>query len=438
MIFPLWCIVYEKKNFVIIISDTASQAEDFLREVKAELLGNALVKRDFPYACGKSDFWRQDEIVTKNNRRVLALGAQSKILGRRHGVNRPDLVLGDDLETEEDVTSALIRERMRNWFFKEVMKAGDVAGTTDFFVLGTIKHQDSLLSNLLDVNKNPGWQSRKFVAVKSFADDQELWAKWEDVYRDKDNPNRFDDAKKFFEERKDRMLEGAEVLWPEGEDYYTLMQVKMDGEVSFYSEKMNQPIDRSKCLIELEELRFYDDKDLEDRDLVVFGALDPATGKSRVGAGDYACIVTVGKCRKSGKVFVLDANFTKYGIEYQIKNVLKKHGRFNYHQFGVEENAFQVLIKTHLEKLSRLSQIHVPIVGIKHGGKEKKELRIEWAMSFLKDGTVYLHPSQKLLIEQLVNYIPMEGAGSIHDDGPDALAMALKMSLKKKFRMLFW
>jgi predicted phage terminase large subunit-like protein len=304
--------------------------------------------------------------------------------------------------------------------------------------LGTIKHEDSLLANLLNTNKNPGWQSRKFVAVKSFADNQEFWGQWEEVYRDKDNPNRFEDARKFFEERKDEMLAGTEVLWPEGEDYYQLMEVKLEGEVSFYSEKMNQPIDRSKCLIEFEELRFYDDKDLEDRDLVVVGALDPATGKGRTGQGDYGCIVTLGKCKKSGKVFVLDAWFTKYGVEFQIKSVLNKHGRFNYHQFGVEENAFQVIIKDHLQKLSRLSQIHIPIVGIKYGGKEKKEMRIEWMIPFLKDGTVYFHPTQKMLIEQLINYIPTEGMGALHDDGPDALASALKMTLKKKFRMLFW
>ena len=34
LFFPIWCMVYDYKNFIIIISDTSGQAKDFLEEIK--------------------------------------------------------------------------------------------------------------------------------------------------------------------------------------------------------------------------------------------------------------------------------------------------------------------------------------------------------------------------------------------------------------------
>jgi len=433
---PMWCLLYQKKNFIIIISDTSSQAEDFLREVRMELLGNVYIKKHFPECCAKTEVWRQDEIVTSNNVRVLALGAQSKILGRRHGANRPDLIVADDLENMDSVLSGLMRERTKQWFNKEVLKAGDVAGTTDFIVVGTIKHEDSLLSNLVDPSISPSWNSKVFRSVINFATNEDMWGQWAEIYSNKEDEKRFSTARKFFEDNYDKMMEGVEVLWPAGESYYDLMCMKLESDVSFASEKQNEPVDRSKCLIQPEELRYYEESELEGRNLLIFGALDPALGKSKkVTLGDYASISTVAKCQKSGKVFVLDDWSYKRNVDSQIKEIFRKHGRYNYHKFGIETTAFQVVLKDHVEKLSRYAQIHIPIEEIKHGNT-KKESRIEWMYPFLKDGTVYFHKSQKQLIEQVCNWTP--DGRALYDDRVDALSMALKLALQRYFKMLTW
>jgi len=92
-IFPLWNIVYTKHKFILLISDTAGQAEDFLSDIKVELENNVLLNRDFPDACGKGDrVWRIDEILTKNGVRVKALGTGNKIRGRKFGTDRPTLI----------------------------------------------------------------------------------------------------------------------------------------------------------------------------------------------------------------------------------------------------------------------------------------------------------------------------------------------------------
>lgn len=49
-------------------------------------------------------------------------------------------------------------------------------------------------------------------------------------------------AKKFFEDRKEAMLAGSRVLWPEHENYYTLMEYRLvEGDKFFASQKQNEP-----------------------------------------------------------------------------------------------------------------------------------------------------------------------------------------------------
>ena len=109
-----------------------------------------------------------------------ALGCGGKIRGRKYKGRRPELVLIDDIEGRESVESDLVRTKLWNqWFLKEVMKAGQLDGSTDFIVLGTILHEDSILSKLLDHSTSPDWEKEKFQAVISFASNQELWEHWE-------------------------------------------------------------------------------------------------------------------------------------------------------------------------------------------------------------------------------------------------------------------
>lgn len=92
-ILPLWCVCYNKKRFIVILSNTVSQAEDFLADIKRELELNTKLAKDFPHIVGKGPIWRAGEIITSNSVKILALGTGSRVRGRRFGVYRPDLVI---------------------------------------------------------------------------------------------------------------------------------------------------------------------------------------------------------------------------------------------------------------------------------------------------------------------------------------------------------
>ena len=91
--------------------------------------------------------------------RIVARGSEQRIRGIKWEGKRPDLLIGDDLEDDEQVESKERREKFKNWFFKALLPVLGKGGRA--IIVGTILHFDSLLANLL---KSESWYSVKFRA----------------------------------------------------------------------------------------------------------------------------------------------------------------------------------------------------------------------------------------------------------------------------------
>lgn len=154
-------------------------------------------------------------MITATDIKVEGIGSGKKIRGRRHRNWRPDLITLDDVENDENVNTPEQRRKLASWYYKAVSKAGDTY--TDIVYIGTILHFDSLLSKVL---KNAEYDAVTYRAIISPAVHTDLWDAWELVYTDLENPRRKELAKEFFEENREAMLEGTEVLWPEKLTYY--------------------------------------------------------------------------------------------------------------------------------------------------------------------------------------------------------------------------
>lgn len=444
-ILPLWCVCYGKKKFIILISDTAKQAEEFLEDIKRELTTNEKIARDFPHVFGKGPVWKRGEITTKNDIKIIALGSGSAIRGRKYGNVRPDLAILDDVENDEMVRSAKEREYLRyQWFDKSVKHIegpSDDMYLCDFLFVGTILGPESLLNAVLDPEQYPDWNSYKFKAVEKFSDSP-LWDEWESIYKDRLNINREKDADEFFEKHKEEMLAGTQVLWPEGDPYYELMKEKAASESSFQSEKMNNPLDPTRILIPRDQLHFDNFrthpqivKILKLKSTVYTAAFDPSLGKNST--ADYSCICTIAKDKKTGVLFVVDFDIKRRTVDKQIEDIIKNYEKFHHKRFGIETNAFQIVLADNLRKVARPLGILIPIEEIQN--YTDKHMRLQSIVPLMKDGTIVFdsfkasHNRQyALAVDQITTY--MEGAA--HDDAFDSLAMAVEISKKLRFRMI--
>lgn len=169
----LHAVLYQYKHYPILLSDSSEQAEGFLDDIKTELEDNPHILEDFGILKGDK-VWRSSVILTKTGIKLEAIGSGKKIRGRRHRNWRPDLLVLDDIENDENVNTPEQRKKLKSWFDKAVSKAGDTY--TDIMYIGTILHYDSLLSRVL---VNPTYRTKKYRAVLSFATNTALWEEWE-------------------------------------------------------------------------------------------------------------------------------------------------------------------------------------------------------------------------------------------------------------------
>ena len=171
----LHAAVYGYKHYIIILSDSSEQAEGFLADIKTELEENAALKEDFGELEGK--VWKSSVILLANGVKIEAIGSGKKIRGRRHKQWRPDLIVCDDLENDENVNTPDQRQKMKNWFAKAVSECGDTY--TDIVYIGTLLHYDSLLAW---VSTRPEYKAFKYRGVICWAEHSELWDAWEEIY----------------------------------------------------------------------------------------------------------------------------------------------------------------------------------------------------------------------------------------------------------------
>lgn len=422
-------VVYGYKKYPIIISDSSEQAESFLENIKVEFEENEAIIEDFGDLVGR--VWRNNVIMTTTGVKIDAIGSGKKLRGRKHRSRRPDLIILDDVENDENVRTIEQRRKLLDWFTKAVSKAGDTY--TDIIFIGTLLHYDSLLAKVL---KNPSYKSKKYKAVISFAENTELWDEWEKLYTDLDDEAREETALSFFNANKTEMLKGTEVLWEDKNSYYDLMITRVtDGESSFNSELQNEPINPDDCLFNEEWLEFYNEAEIEfkSKDFSFFGFVDPSLGKTK--KSDYSAIVTLAKSKSTGYMYVVDADIERRHPDKIISDVLEKeiwlkktYGR-GYKSLGAESNQFQWFLKEELKKASAKAGLYLPIKEVYQS--TNKEMRISTMQPDIKNHYIKFNRRHKKLLEQLYQF-PM-GA---NDDGPDALEGARTIAKKEvKFRI---
>jgi predicted phage terminase large subunit-like protein len=417
--YVLQAAVTGREPYIWIVSDTKNQAQTHLAHVKRELEENELLAEGYPTAVGRGSRWRAAAIELANGCVIEAYGTGQRLRGRRQREHRPSLIVCDDLQNDAHIASAAQRDASRDWFHGALLKAGDKQ--TNVVNLATALHRDALAMQL---HLSPGWTSMIFRAVETWPTDMTLWAEWERLYCDLDNPAAREAARTFFDEHRTAMVAGAELLWPEEEDLYTLMRMRVEeGRTAFEREKQNSPIDPERC--EWPEDYFGDHlwfRDWPAQLAVKVIGLDPSKGgDSR--HGDYSAYVLVG-VDAQGLVYV-EADLVRRPTPQMVADGVALCRRFQPDGFGVEANQYQELLAGEFvaEFRRRKQRVLTPFAIHNYTSKLVRIRRLGPYLSQQRLRFYARSPSTRLLVDQLRDF-PL-GA---HDDGPDALEMALRLA----------
>lgn len=405
--------------YIWIISDTKHQACAHLEHLKAELLDNELLARDYPWAAGRGPVWRDNAIRLRSGAVIEAYGTGQRIRGRRSRAHRPTLIVCDDLQNDQHMESALQREHSRRWFHGTLLKAG--TKRTNVLNLATALHRDALA---LELDRSPGWVSRKFQAIEQWPKAFELWDAWESIYADVERADHREAAQSFYIEHRAEMNDGACLLWPAEEDLYTLMCMRVEsGRTAFEREKQGSPVDPSCC--EWPESYFGSNIWFDDWPLslqVKTLALDPSKGADAK-RGDYSAFVMLGVDARG--ILYVEADLARRSTPAMVGDGVELCRRFRPDAFGIEANQFQdLLAPLFADEFSRQGMLDAQPWTLDN--RVGKPVRIRRLGPYLASGRLRFKthsPGSRLLVEQLKEF----PAGQ-HDDGPDALEMAIRLA----------
>lgn len=401
-IFPIYCVCLGLRRYVVIAMDTFEQAALMLEAIKVELTDNPRLREDFPQACGAGPTWREGLAVTASGVRLDAVGARQKLRGRRHGPYRPDLVVLDDIENDENVRSPEYRDKLESWVLKAVLKLGPADGSIDVLMVGTLLHFDAVLRRLAD---KPTWKAQAFKALVRLPDRMDLWERWEEALRNEGEAA----ADAFHRENQMAMAEGAIVNWPQLQPLIFLMKERAESPSAFASEYQNEPIAENAPF---RDIAFWVERRPK---LVLFGAIDPSLGK-RGAHRDPSAILIGGFDAEAGRLDVIEASIRRRLPDVIISETIELARIHQPALWFVESVQFQEFLRTEL--MARAVKAGVALPAIPVIPNTDKRLRIERLQPPMAAGLIRLHASQTTLREQLQQW-----PGAAHDDGPDALEM---------------
>ena len=437
LIYVVYAICYEKEKFIVVLSNTSSQAKQILENIRKELTENERLKAAFPNifeADGrpKPPRWRQDDIITRNGVEILALGSGQQIRGRRHGAARPTLILADDVESPENTFSSESRDKLKEWFSKSVLRAG--SESTNILYIGNLYHPHCLLCEYVNRELNPAWASKVYRAIISWPTHVDLWQGWRNIYSNRDkfeNISGPEAALKYYEANKQAMDAGAVLLWPERHSLHSLMIAREENELSFMSELQNSPLDTRMCIFNADELHYWDNTYNCVENLLhafgdnaeFYGACDPSLGGQNL-KGDYSAIVIAMRDKRDGILYVIEADIKRRTPNETIDDILAYCQRYTFTRFAVEANQFQKMLYDQLVERARKQGKYAPFEQITNTSDKIK--RIQALQPLVKNGTIKFANHLRLLLEQM-RYFPK----GKHDDGLDALEMTVQVAAEK-------
>lgn len=231
-------------------------------------------------------------------------------------------------------------------------------------------------------------------------------------------------------------IEEGEPIWPERFSLETLAQMRVDlREYMFSCLMMNNPRNADIQDFNVDDIRFWEwagpDKDkivlfapdgsvvrvheLDDLDISV--SIDPAAAEKI--KDDRNAIVTVGTT-KLGDAIALDVWAKRCSPLVVIEYLFWLRQRFHPRVYGIEDVAYQKVLKVFLRAEANRRGEYFNVVPLKPGGKNKQHIR--GLQPVAATGHLYVHATHHLLRNELSDYPLGE-----YDDAADALALNMQM-----------
>jgi len=349
-------MLFRESRYVIIVSDTEGQAQQFLGNIRQEIQSNQSL--DDLFGLKKNDKGEVQFLKDTNTDiivefedgytfRVIAKGAEQKLRGLNWNGTRPDLILGDDMENDESVMNKERREKLKRWFRAALLPSLSPKGLVR--IVGTVLHMDSLLENLMPPlhDKHTITQGLKQITGRG----QGSWR-----------------AVRWKAHNEDFSL----LLWPDrfpNPHFPDLYQEHFNsGMTDVYSQEyLNYPIDEKNTYFKRTEFQPMTPKDKEKR-LNYYITADLAISQKE--RADYTVFLVAG-VDENKRVYVVNVIRERLDGKEIVDSILYLQRLYEPVAFGIEKMQVSQAIGPFLHEEMIKQQIFPQIVELATGGQDK-------------------------------------------------------------------
>lgn len=167
----IYLMIIEEFHTLIYVSKTADASEEMLRFIRLQLEANQRLINDY------GDFrsygsWADDKFVTKKGVSFRALGKGQSPRGTKEEERRPDIMVIDDLDDDEECRNKTRIDNSWEWLMGALFGAFDIKGRKRFIFVNNKIAKDCLVEraskiaddtetiNIYDKDGNPSWHQR--------------------------------------------------------------------------------------------------------------------------------------------------------------------------------------------------------------------------------------------------------------------------------------
>ena len=246
IMYPLWRIAKDHNLRILIISSSSLTSKSFLSEIMGHIESNPKYKAFAQWEDSKrvgvvpkmrnyrktQENWSGDSIIIDRDDLNLkdptihALGVFGSILSKR-----ADIIICDDVVNQENSATEEQRRKVIDWIYTTIMPVLVPGG--QFLYLGNTWHQDDLVAHLL---KDPLFDYRdRMPSIIHESNNLELWNVWTELILDETYcvEDRKKNAEEYYQQNKEAMDEGTEVLWPSRFTYKDLYLLRLSNSYAF-------------------------------------------------------------------------------------------------------------------------------------------------------------------------------------------------------------
>lgn len=358
-VYTLAAALFRQAKFILLVSDTEGQAQMFLDQIKTALQTNVdLINffgiKDFPTDSKTDIIVRFDDGYQF---RILAKGAEQKVRGLTWDLQRPDLIIGDDLENDEIVMNDERREKFRLWMIKALLPCRAPKGKVR--LVGTILHLDSFLARVLplegerDTLEDPS--GLKFTS--------------------KNKAKMFKGVlyKAHIGSHPTEIKKRSDLLWPDHKSFdrqFFLDKYEAAVEIGhpegYAQEYLNRPLDESTAFFRRSDLQamIKEDRDKiisKDIPLVYYAGADLAITENE--RADYSAFVVVALDSR-GYMYVIDVIRERMDGRKIVNTIIGLQRQYNLQWFAIEKEKTSKSILPFLRETMFETGVFVNVVDI--------------------------------------------------------------------------